>query len=357
MIVKNMEHEIELKLLAPNNAGEVIEKSFLPFLDGKYVKETFELSNYYFDTPDRILRKNDIGLRIRGNGQNFEQTLKTAGTSVGGLHQRPEFNVQLANRDGDSEIIPDLALFESTAWPQDFDVESTQTQLSTLFLTRFIRTSYCLDLPRACQVEMVWDRGLITANGQSKVICEIELELKKGQTEDLFDLARLLLSFMYLSIGKDSKAARGYRLADLMSVQKPQLDLGILKTHNKLHNCQFIQLAEQSLDCLQYYLDSLAITYSRVSVREFIACLSGLESLFEQFGKYNSSDVFASILLRIKTLHEDISKLYSELEKQSNDKVYETKISELLFQSKTTQLQLDIVQLVIEENWQPLSIN
>lgn len=352
-----MEHEIELKLLAPNNAGDVIEQSFLPCLDCKYVIETAELSNYYFDTPDRTLRKNDIGLRIRGDGQNLEQTLKTAGTSVGGLHQRPEFNVQLTAQPSDSEVIPNLSLFEPSAWPPGFDVESAQNELSTLFLTRFVRTSYLLDLPHGCQVEMVWDRGLVTANGQSKVICEIELELKKGQTEDLFDLAGLLLSFMYLSIGKDSKAARGYRIADLLSVQKPVLDLDILQTQDKLQDPQFIKLVEQSLNCLQYNLDSLATTYSSTCGRDLNLCLAGLETLFEQFGKYNSSDVFESILRRVKSLHNDWARLFNVLENQSNEKVSLAKISEVLFVSQVTQLQLDMVQLLVEENWKSLSVD
>lgn len=352
-----MEHEIELKLLAPNNAGEVIEQSFLPCLEGNYVKETTELSNYYFDTPDRVLRKNDIGLRIRGDGQNLEQTLKTAGTSVGGLHQRPEFNVQLGQLQNDSEVIPNLSLFEPTAWPADFDVEEVQNNLSTLFLTRFVRTSYLLDLPHGCQVELVWDRGLVTANGQSKVICEIELELKKGQTEDLFDLAGLLLSFMYLSIGKDSKAARGYRLADLLSAQKPVLELNILQNQTKLQDPVFIKLVEQSLNCLQYNLDSLATKYSSDSGRDLISCLAGLETLFEQFGKYNASDVFESILRRLKSLHKDWSGLFIVLENRADGKVSSARITEVLFVSQVTQLQLDMVQLLVEQNWQVLNAN
>ena len=67
-----MEYEIELKLLTNEDAGEVIETRLLPQLNASVTQETLVLSNHYFDTPDRVLRQHDIGLRIRGNNQKFE---------------------------------------------------------------------------------------------------------------------------------------------------------------------------------------------------------------------------------------------------------------------------------------------
>jgi len=48
------------------------------------------LDNLYFDTADLQLRSLDYGLRIRSENGQHEQTIKLAGSSVGGLHQRPE---------------------------------------------------------------------------------------------------------------------------------------------------------------------------------------------------------------------------------------------------------------------------
>ncbi len=36
-----------------------------------------------------------MGLRIRGDQGRYEMTLKIAGRVVGGLHQRPEYNIPL----------------------------------------------------------------------------------------------------------------------------------------------------------------------------------------------------------------------------------------------------------------------
>ena len=63
-------------------------------------------------------------------------------------------------------------------------------------------------------MELVWDLGEVTSGNQSVPICEIELELKKGNTSALFDLAKRIVSLLPTSIGTDSKAARGYNLLD-----------------------------------------------------------------------------------------------------------------------------------------------
>ncbi|MFT6898137.1 MAG: triphosphatase, partial [Paraglaciecola sp.] len=101
-----MDIEIELKLLASETAGQDIKN----WLGGEYVNAEImtplELVNFYYDTPDRQLRRADMGLRIRGCNQVFEQTIKTRGSSVGGLHQRPEYNVPL------SQPVLDLKGFE-----------------------------------------------------------------------------------------------------------------------------------------------------------------------------------------------------------------------------------------------------
>jgi triphosphatase len=53
------------------------------------------LLNIYYETADNWLRRHDMGLRIRGDQGRYEMTLKIAGRVVGGLHQRPEYNIPL----------------------------------------------------------------------------------------------------------------------------------------------------------------------------------------------------------------------------------------------------------------------
>ncbi|WP_274873785.1 inorganic triphosphatase, partial [Serratia marcescens] len=82
-----------------------------------------KLTNIYFETADNFLRSHDMGLRIRGFDDRYEMTIKTAGKVVGGLHQRPEYNVAIAE--------PQLALaqFPADIWPQDCDIAALQQAL------------------------------------------------------------------------------------------------------------------------------------------------------------------------------------------------------------------------------------
>ena len=93
--------EIELKFIAtPQAAGKLAE--LLSTLPHQH-QAARELTNIYFETDDNQLRRWDMGLRIRGVDQRYEMTLKAAGQTLGGLHQRPEYNVEL------SEPVLDIA--------------------------------------------------------------------------------------------------------------------------------------------------------------------------------------------------------------------------------------------------------
>ncbi|MBY5948080.1 inorganic triphosphatase [Photobacterium rosenbergii] len=200
-----METEIELKFfVSPEFSSQLLKK----IAEAKVLQQSRrELGNVYFDTPDQILRQHDIGLRIRRFDDVFVQTLKTAGRVVAGLHQRPEYNAETNSTD------PDLALHPADAWPEGFDVELTQQQLAPLFSTDFVRQQWLVAMPDGSQVELAFDQGEVSANGDTTPICEVELELKSGQTDALFTLARELCADGGMRLGNLSKAARGYRLA------------------------------------------------------------------------------------------------------------------------------------------------
>ncbi len=179
-----------------------------------------KLSNCYFDTPALALRQLDIGLRIRICGDAIEQTIKTAGVVIGGLHQRPEYNVTLAHP------FPELALFPENIWPEIDSVAKYQSQLVPLFNTDFTRELWQINYQNSV-IELAFDQGTITSDGRSLDICELELELLSGERDDLFALAKLLFSKLALRAGTESKAARGYRLFANQMVEPAQLLLDI----------------------------------------------------------------------------------------------------------------------------------
>lgn len=336
-----MEYEIELKLLTDEHAGVVIETKLLPQLNAKVTQETLLLTNHYFDTPDRRLRQHDIGLRIRGNNQKFEQTLKTAGKSMGGLHQRPEYNVGLD--ESKNHDIPDLKLFPTSAWPKTLEVDDLQVNIETLFSTHFARKVYLLEFPHGDIVELVWDLGKVTSGDKSAPICEIELELIKGNTTVLFDLAKCIVSLMPTCVGTESKAARGYNLLDELAVQEHQRYKQNPSENMPIDAEMFASLLTTLLQDFQLFSTEIRRQYSEVLETNIKQVLFALVENLAQFCQHFPCRPIELIFLQLKTLADN----WSIVTQQDN----KDGAVRLLVQAQTTQLQLDIVQCLIERPW------
>ncbi|WP_077341528.1 inorganic triphosphatase [Pseudocolwellia agarivorans] len=198
--------EIELKYLVfSDNTADIIS-TLLSKQKIDYIESVTQLGNCYFDTPDLNLRKHDMGLRIREKDGMLEQTIKTAGKLIGGLQQRPEFNVPITVKQ------PQLDLFPAEIWKPTQNLENIQNQLVSLFSTDFERHIWLINTAKGGVVEVVFDQGEVSSNGLVDPICEIELELVRGELSELFDLAELFLTELELRPGLNSKAARGYGL-------------------------------------------------------------------------------------------------------------------------------------------------
>ncbi|MGI2192508.1 inorganic triphosphatase [Shewanella baltica] len=234
-----MNAEIELKLFfLPIYQESLINK--LDSLDNAVPQGKRRLANGYFDTPDLQLRQWDMGLRVRGYDAHREQTIKTAGQVVGGIHSRPEYNVTI---QADS---PDLSLFPAGIWPADADLAATQAQLTCIFHTDFYRRAWHVQIDNSV-VEVALDIGEITANGQQEALCELEFELLSGDTEALLKLAIQVASVVPVRLGKASKAQRGYRLAgkakplDLTALEfLPLAEPRDSSTQDLTANCQIL---------------------------------------------------------------------------------------------------------------------
>ncbi|MBS0855743.1 MULTISPECIES: inorganic triphosphatase [unclassified Tatumella] len=164
------------------------------------------LANIYFETPDNQLRRWDMGLRIRGINQHYEMTLKTSGQTIGGLHQRPEFNVSLADDTLDIRLLPE------SVWPEGIDVTELQQRLQPLFRTDFVREKWLVSCGDS-EIEVAFDQGAVIAGELQTPLFEVELELKKGTRQALMAFAFELIAGGGLRPGSLSKAARGYHLA------------------------------------------------------------------------------------------------------------------------------------------------
>ena len=207
-----MTTEIELKYLisANHEDNDLVVDKITTMLKAQSITFTLDkkqLINNYFDNEVLALRKLDIGLRIRGINQKYEQTIKTAGKVVGCLHQRPEYNVDLE----DNQL--NLSLFPEHIWPENFDVVELQKSLQVIFNTDFSRQTWLITQDSSV-IELALDRGEIYAspNVETLAINELEIELVSGDEKALFALAEQLKKIIQMQPGELSKAARGYAL-------------------------------------------------------------------------------------------------------------------------------------------------
>jgi triphosphatase len=204
-----MNEEIELKLRL--NAQELPLLEQVLANDQFIAEPTLQLLNRYFDTPTMALSQGGAALRIRqqkavGQEQaDIIQTLKTRGTSAGGLHQRMEWDWPL------SKVELDLALIKTSGAHQHLPTDINLTRIGALFTTDFQRKVWLYKQGDTI-IEMVLDQGKVSTDEHHVDLLELELELKSGDAEVLFQLAQKLAQQCPMLMSDISKAERGYGL-------------------------------------------------------------------------------------------------------------------------------------------------
>ncbi|MGB1090638.1 MAG: inorganic triphosphatase [Oceanobacter sp.] len=211
-----MAYEIELKLrydaIHHDHLAQVLSSR-------AESKDSRQLQNRYYDTPDGQLIWSGCALRLRRKGEEWEQTLKARGQSEGGLFKRLEWNWPVDQ----GALKADYLAAEEVAsvFPSSVSVDD----LSCQFETNFFRQVWHWRLGDTL-VEAVLDRGEVSIPGTDKTVplCEMELELLEGETRMLWWMAESLCSQVPLWVSDVSKAERGYRLAGLQSEQTHQVE-------------------------------------------------------------------------------------------------------------------------------------
>ena len=195
--------EIELKLeIPPANLPRLAKIPRLRALK-KTAKSATELS-VYFDTDNRKLHKKGLMLRVRRVGDRYLQTIKSAGHS--NPFERDEWESEI---DG---AMPDLRLAHGTALEPLLSRKFCR-QLKPIFETRVRRKTYPLT-DGGSDIALTLDKGKIDTGDRSKPLCEIELELKRGDEAELFEVARELTHALAAQLALKSKSERGYELLE-----------------------------------------------------------------------------------------------------------------------------------------------
>ncbi|EPJ77083.1 adenylate cyclase [Pseudomonas sp. CFII64] len=218
-----MQKETEIKLRVSRETLAALREHPLLKKRNKSGWERLELSNQYFDTPERDLANAKVALRLRRDGEQIIQTLKTRGQSIAGLSERNEYNWDLPKAK------LDLKKLDGECWPEQL-AELDKKTIKPLFTTDFIREKAEIAWGRGkakVVIEAALDLGQVVAGKQKEEICELELELREGDPAALLELAAELALTLPLMPCDISKAERGYRLFDAnsysLSLPAPQL--------------------------------------------------------------------------------------------------------------------------------------
>ncbi|HSD62075.1 MAG TPA: CYTH and CHAD domain-containing protein, partial [Burkholderiales bacterium] len=201
-----MAQEVELKLRLPPEALAKLRRTALPGAVPGARGVSEQLHSIYFDTPELTLRRAGLALRLRRVGRRWVQTLKGGGGAEAGLHRRAEWEGAVPGPELDlSRLrIPEAALLHQ---PEVRDA------LRPVFTTEFRRRRRLLRFEGGDTVEYCVDRGEVRTEHAALPICEIELELKSGSPQRLFDLGFVLARALPVRLEGASKAERGYALA------------------------------------------------------------------------------------------------------------------------------------------------
>lgn len=160
------------------------------------------LRSTYFDTNRREVETAGFGLRVRRDGRIWLQTVKR--DLAGRWPARSEWEWPIRNGSVDLKGLAKTPLAKRLKGK----VQSL-APIFTIDVQRQTRRCRFMD----SEIDVAIDIGEIDASGRKEPICEVELELKTGETTSLFLFAQQLAADVALRLSMASKAERGYRLA------------------------------------------------------------------------------------------------------------------------------------------------
>ena len=277
--MKNVEIELKL-LLGKRELKKLLASELLKGVLREGSEKKRNLVSSYYDTADFALKKNGIAYRVRDKGDGtFEATVKTDRKSNGGLSERVELNMPLAENTAVLEGFGELGLgYELTELAPD--------GVGKLFTVDVVRTTYLLDLDGAV-AELAVDNGKIIAGKRKDDIDEIEIELVEGEVGALMNFAAKLAELVPVFTEKRSKFARGLALLGVES----DWQTGKVKVDNEANaRLEVLKLAQVRGDSLLLLQNALKKTAKAGDVKQLVKDLQSLRSYVE-FGKVFAESV------------------------------------------------------------------
>lgn len=203
-MAKNTEIELKL-LLSKEDLERILTLDFMVQAIREGSRKVRHLVSTYYDTQELTLKEHGIAYRVRDKGDgSFEATVKTQKQSAGGLSERLELNLPLA------EAQPVLDGFAALGLGFELS-ELAPCGVQALFTVDVQRITYILDYAGAV-CELAIDKGAIRCGEKSDSIDEVEIELLEGEVQALLELKERIAAAVTLRAEERSKFARGLAL-------------------------------------------------------------------------------------------------------------------------------------------------
>jgi triphosphatase len=182
--------------------------------------ETAEMEGAYYDTPGRVLKKNNIALRVRCEGTICFATIKWGGSKVvQGLYEHQEVNIPV---DTDSCLIaPSVDIFEESIDGERMSDLIGDEELEMLFVTKVTRRRTKVHYGGSV-MEIAIDEGKVAAGEKEEAISEIEVELYSGELSDVLLLTQEISEKYGLEPENRSKYARAIALLEENEKEKAE---------------------------------------------------------------------------------------------------------------------------------------
>jgi inorganic triphosphatase YgiF len=176
--------------------------------------KTVHFENTYFDTPDRLLRHNQLELLIQKkivsvNKIQWLQVLQSSNSSATVLHRTNQLSTLLS--DGQLNFgflhIAEMGLFNRKK-------SKRLEQLQPYLKTSFERTSWSVKAACGSQVSVALECGELIGNMQTAPIRELVLELLQGNPTSLFDVAHEIAQSVPMLLVYASVAERSTQIIE-----------------------------------------------------------------------------------------------------------------------------------------------
>ena len=189
-----MATELELKFYANTEVFNNVLSAF----SGNY--EKFQMETTYFDTPQKAFSARKMTLRRRFENGISVYALKTPLPG----NARGEWEVNAERWD---QAIPQLLAGGAPSVLEELAKEG----LTPICGAKFTRLALPLK-EKDFSAEIALDEGILTGNGKSLPLCELEIELKEGDAEAFLTWGRAFAALYGLTECKESKFRRAISL-------------------------------------------------------------------------------------------------------------------------------------------------